>query len=139
MRSNTRTTRASSIVDLKPANIKITPEGRVKILDFGLAKAFRKGSDGSNDGAPTMTIDADTSGVILGTAAYMEPEQVRGGEADNRADIWSFGVVVYKMLTGRRLFTGETMSDILAAVLEHEPDWNSVSAPVRRLVRACLV
>src|SRR5262249_208680 len=104
--------------DLKPANIKVTKEGRVKVLDFGLAKAMSTETPaGSPESSPTLTMRSTQAGVILGTAAYMAPEQARGHEADKRADIWAFGVVVYEMLTGRQLFTGATVSDTLAAVL----------------------
>jgi serine/threonine protein kinase len=121
--------------DLKPANIKIRPDGSVKVLDFGLAKA----------GAPQeVTPDSPTMmpgtqmGMILGTAGYMSPEQARGKEVDKRADIWAYGVVLYEMVTGKRLFEGETASDALAAVLTHEPDWTPVPEKVRRLLRTCL-
>ena len=104
--------------DLKPANIKTTPEARVKVLDFGLAKALsNEAAAGDPSSSPTLTMRATVAGVILGTAAYMSPEQARGIAADKRADIWSFGVVLYEMLTGRHLFRGETVSDTLAAVL----------------------
>src|SRR5450759_661224 len=107
--------------DLKPANIKIRPDGTVKVLDFGLAQAMAAAAD--SDSSPTVTLSATAAGVILGTAAYMSPEQARGKPVDKRADIWSFGVVLYEMLSGKRLFEGETISDVLAAVLKTEPDW----------------
>ena len=133
--------------DLKPANIKITPDGKVKILDFGLAKALDTDAamnSGSNhlSHSPTMSRHGTEAGMIMGTAAYMSPEQARGKSVDRRADIWSFGVLLFEMLTGRRLFAGETVSDTLAAVLKTEPDWTLLPADtppaLRRFVRRCL-
>jgi eukaryotic-like serine/threonine-protein kinase len=128
--------------DLKPANIKITPDGSVKVLDFGLAKAIA--CDGTHDPAQSLTGTAsDTQeGVILGTSAYMSPEQARGQTVDKRTDIWAFGCVLYEMLTGRAVVQGETASDHIAAILEGEPDWTvlpvTTSLSIRRLLRRCL-
>ncbi len=130
--------------DLKPANIKIRPDGTVKVLDFGLAKALASPSspDAKPETSPTFTARATHVGLILGTAAYMSPEQARGREADRRADIWAFGVVLFEMLTGRRAFDGDDVSDVLASVLKSEPPWNAVPPvtppAVRRLLRRCL-
>ena len=130
--------------DLKPANIKITPDDKVKVLDFGLAAVVQ--SSGVQDvnvtHSPTLTLGATRAGVILGTAAYMSPEQATGSSADKRADVWAFGVVLWEMLTGRRIFEGETVSHTLAFVITKEPDWNalpsSTPSPIRRLLRRCL-
>jgi eukaryotic-like serine/threonine-protein kinase len=131
--------------DLKPANVKLTPEGQVKVLDFGLAKAFGgdpEANSGDASRSPTLTREGTEAGVILGSAAYMSPEQARGRRVDKRADIWGFGAVLFEMLTGRRLFQGETVTDTLAAVLKTDPDWSRLPAGtpgrVRELLRRCL-
>jgi len=127
--------------DLKPANIKVTPEGSIKVLDFGLAKV-RPAVSAPPDDSPTLTLRATQSGVIVGTTSYMSPEQAAGKEVDRRADIWSFGVVFYEMLTGKRLFIGESISHILAAVLQTPIDFAALPATtpaaVRELLRRCL-
>jgi Tol biopolymer transport system component len=133
--------------DLKPANIRIRPDGEVKVLDFGLAKptAATEGREGTHAGleAATITSPAMTqAGVILGTAAYMAPEQAKGRAVDRRADIWAFGCVVFEMLAGKRAFSGDSVTDVLASVLSREPDWRALPADLpdslRRLLRRCL-
>jgi serine/threonine-protein kinase len=130
--------------DLKPANVKVTPDGKVKILDFGLAKAFL-GQSGDSDlsKSPAISDDMTRPGVILGTAAYMSPEQAKGKPLDKKTDIWAFGCILYESLTGNRAFKGETISEILASILKDEPDWSvfpdSVSPKAKELVRRCLV
>jgi len=127
--------------DLKPSNVKITSSGSVKLLDFGLAKSVQ-GHAVDPEESPTQTVGVSKTGVILGTAAYMSPEQARGLPVDRRTDIWAFGAVLYEMLTGRRAFGGETVTDILAAVLKSEPDYSlfpeSLPPRIAYLVKRCL-
>ena len=129
--------------DLKPSNVKLTPDSQVKLLDFGLAKALEgETTEPELQDSPTLSAAATRTGVLLGTAAYMSPEQARGKRVDRRADIWAFGCMLYEMLAGRAAFTGETTSDILASVIRAEPDWSSLpgSVPPRihELLRRCL-
>jgi serine/threonine protein kinase len=132
--------------DLKPANIKVRPDGRVKVLDFGLAKPARNGESRPSDltQSPTLTSPAMAThvGIILGTAAYMSPEQARGKPLDKRTDVWAFGCVLYEMLTGRRAFKGDDVSDVIASVLARDPDLAELPpatpASIRRLIRRCL-
>ncbi len=131
--------------DLKPGNVMLAPSGGVKVLDFGLAKsgaADSSGSDTNLAASPTMSFAPTRVGVILGTAAYMSPEQARGRQVDRRTDIWSFGCVLYETLTGRQAFSGETVSDLIARILEREPDWSALppatTPRLRDLLRRCL-
>jgi serine/threonine-protein kinase len=129
--------------DLKPANIKVTTEGKVKVLDFGLAKAFCSDAGNANmSDSPTLTMGATQQGIILGTAAYMSPEQARGRAVDRRTDVWALGAVIYEMLTGKQAFQGEDVGDILATVVKTDPDWDrlpeNTPESITRLLRRCL-
>src|SRR5262245_18177275 len=127
--------------DLKPSNVKVRSDGQVKVLDFGIAKM------GADVAAAGLSVEATATvatreGLVIGTATYMSPEQARGAAVDKRTDIWSFGCVLYEMLTGRLAFAAPTNSETIAAILEHEPDWQALPQttppPIRRLLRRCL-
>ena len=128
--------------DLKPPNVKVQDDGTVKALDFGLAKAIEGDAEGDSSESPTLTGAATRAGVIMGTAAYMSPEQAKGKRVDKRADVWAFGAVLYEMLTGRRPFAGDDVSETLACVLMKEPDWDALPADfsptLRKYLRRCL-
>ena len=132
--------------DLKPSNVVVTPEGRVKVLDFGLAKALGihplSGDSGQNTQSPTLSPGMTQAGMLLGTAGYMSPEQARGKPVDRRTDIWAFGCVLFEMLGGRRAFDGETVTDVLGAIVHKEPEIDklpsSVPQRIRRLLEQCL-
>ena len=128
--------------DLKPANIKLKPDGTVKVLDFGLAKALDTTPEGDPSLSPTLTAAATQMGVIMGTAAYMSPEQASGALVDRGSDVWGIGVVLFEMLTGQRVFTGDTTSHVLASILKSDPEWNLLAPgtprQLQRLLRRCL-
>src|SRR5262249_28309172 len=116
--------------DLKPGNIKLTSDGTVKVLDFGLAKALQEGRAPDLSNSPTLMSVSSMPGVILGTAAYMSPEQAKGRPVDKRTDVFAFGCVLYEMLTARQAFEGEDVQDILSRVLQRDPDWSRLPSPL---------
>ena len=125
--------------DLKPANIKVTPDDKVKVLDFGLAKAFEgQQEDVTTANSPTLSMAATQQGLILGTAAYMSPEQTKGRSIDKRSDVWAFGCVLHEMLTGKPAFGGDDVTDILAAVVRMEPDWDALPTDLHPRLREIL-
>lgn len=127
--------------DLKPANVKITPDGKVKVLDFGIAKALGDPTPVDPANSPTITTGATQDGIVMGTAAYMSPEQSSGKTVDKRTDVWLFGVVIYELLTGKKAFDGKTISHIIMHVIETEPDWPALPplpSGVHEVLERCL-